>query len=115
MVDGNKRWHPSSASDGGRASSQLTQSLFAEINSGSPGAISPLRRELQLRYVERLTHQVLHVAPESRHARAQARYQLQQIESKLEELRPKRSALDVDTRAHVIELGTPWPHSTGPG
>ena len=47
----------------------------------------------------------MHVAPESRHARAQARYQLQQIESKLEELRPKRSALDVDTRAHVIELG----------
>ncbi len=105
MVDGEQAFGRDAVLTVGELLSQLTQSLFAEIISGNPGAISPLRRELQLRYVERLTHQVLHVAPESRHARAQARYQLQQIESKLEELRPKRSALDVDTRAHVIELG----------
>jgi hypothetical protein len=104
MVDGEQAFGRDSVLTVGELFSQLSRALFSEIYSGTPGTVSPLRRELQLRYVELLGGLVLHVTPESRHARSQARYQLQQLAVQLEQLRPKRESFEPDTRAHLIEL-----------
>jgi hypothetical protein len=104
MVDGEQAFGRDAVLTVGELLSQLNRALFSEIVSGTPGTLSPLRRELQLRYVEMLGGLVLHITAESRHARSQARFQLQQLASQLEQLRPKRDSYDPDTRAHLVEL-----------
>lgn len=104
MVDGEQAFGRDAVLSVGELLTQLTQSLCSEVLSASSVPISPLRRELQLRYIERLSQLVLHAEPESQHARAQARYQLQLLDGKLDDLKFKRSQLDVDTRAHLSEL-----------
>ncbi len=104
MVDGEQAFGRNFVLTVGELLDKLTQSLFAELYVTTPGPISPLRRELQLRYVEQLGQLVLRHTPDSRPARSQARYQLQQLQSQLSTLRPKHATLDVDTLAHVLEL-----------
>lgn len=104
MVDGEQVFGRDAVLTVGELLQRLSQSLFAELHGGNPSGLSPMRRELQLRYVEALGSLVLQHAPESRHARAQARYQLQELRGKLQELRSKRDSFDPDTRAHLAEL-----------
>jgi hypothetical protein len=104
MIDGEQAFGRDAVLTVGELLSQLTQSICSDVLSGPSAPISPQRRELQLRYVERLSQLVLHTSPERMHARAQARYQLQLLDSKLDEQKAKRSALDVDTRAHLSDL-----------
>lgn len=104
MVDGEQVFGRDAVLTVGELLGKLSQSLFAEILSGTPSGLSPMRRELQLQYIESLGNLVLQHAPESRHARSQARYQLQELRGKLDALRSKRDSFDVDTRAHLAEL-----------
>ncbi len=104
MVDGEQAFGKEAVLTVGEMLDQISQAVFAEFAAVSPPSLSPLRRELQTRYVEALGQLVLQHAPESHHARAQARLQLQELRQKLDALRSKRDSLDVDLRAHIAEL-----------
>lgn len=104
MVDGEQVFGKDAVLTVSEMLDQISQVIFSEFTAASPPHLSPMRRELQQKYVESLGQLVLQRTPESHHARAQARLQLQDLRQKLDALRSKRDSLDVDLRAHIAEL-----------
>jgi len=103
MVDGEQAFGKDQVLTVGEMLHKLTESIFSECQQGSPSSLSPLRREMQLRYVDGIGRMLLQKNPGNKYVRAQTRQELLDVQQNCAALRNKKS-LDPDLRAHVTEL-----------
>lgn len=104
MVDGEQVFGPTQVLTVAELLQKVTAVVFSELQTGQTSTLSPLRKELQLRYVDTVGRLLLHRKTESSLGRAQVRKELLSLRKQIDAVRKGKPVQSPEAQAHLDEL-----------